>query len=156
MRSTNSLDMYEIDIGYPGQNIVTNFTINNNETYSILYNYSGKMNQADYVYRINNEGEVSYIYSPSLSNSNELLKTTEADKNWWSLVTQYPISASLTIRGLLRPAILMSYVKINVYFYGRKHLSSGIYIITKQQDRIDGNGYSSTLTLTRVEGDDNL
>ena len=156
VRATNSLDMYEIDIGYPGQNIVTNFTINNNETYSILYNYSGKMNQADYVYRINNEGEVSYIYSPSLSNSNELLKTTEADKNWWSLVTQYPISASLTIRGLLRPAILMSYVKINVYFYGRKHLSSGIYIITKQQDRIDGNGYSSTLTLTRVEGDDNL
>ena len=48
----------------------------------------------------------------------------------------------------------MSYVKINTYFFGRKHISSGLYIITKQEDQIDGNGYKTTLSITRISGDE--
>ena len=70
-------------------------------------------------------------------------------------MTQFPITAVLQIKGLLRPALLMSYVKINCYFYGHKHVSSGLYIITKQQDKIDTAGYRTTLSLTRVSGDEN-
>lgn len=156
IKVNNSLDMYEIDIGYPTANIVLDFTINDDETYSILYNHSKNIEQADYSYRIDNKGEISYIYSPQISNSQDLLKTTEADKTWWTRVTQYPIKASLSIKGLLRPAILMSYLKLNVYFYGRKHIASGIYIITKQEDIVNNMGYRTNLTLTRVGADSDL
>ena len=68
-------------------------------------------------------------------------------------MTQFPVSATVTIKGLVRPAILMTYVRVNAFFYGQRHISSGLYIITKQQDMIDSNGYRTTLSLTRVAGD---
>jgi hypothetical protein len=69
-------------------------------------------------------------------------------------MTQFPVVARLTIKGLMRPALLMAYVKVNVYFYGHKHISSGLYIITRQEDTIDSNGYKTTLSLMRVSGDE--
>lgn len=153
IQSTESLDTFEIDIGYPGSNTVTNFTISDDEMYPILYEYSKSSNQSDYSYRIDDEGEIEYIYSPILTNSYQLMKTTAADKTWWTSVTQYPIKAQVTIKGLLRPAVLMTYIKLNVLFFGRKHNSSGYYIITQQQDQVDSSGYKTTLTLLRVSGD---
>ena len=63
---------------------------------------------------------------------------------------QYSISASITVKGLLRPALLMQYIKLNVLFYGQKHNTSGIYAITKQVDQVDINGYRTTLSLLRI------
>ena len=68
-------------------------------------------------------------------------------------MTQFPITAKLTIKGLLRPSLLMTYIKVNTYFFGHKHVSSGLYIITRQEDSIDSNGYKTTLSLTRISGD---
>ena len=150
----NKLDTYEIDIGYPGVDPVLQFSIDDDQTYSILYNYSKEINQSEYVYRIDNDGKVETIYSPAISNNSNQFKTSETDKIWWTSVTQYPIKATLTIKGLLRAAVLMSYVKINVYFYGQKHLSSGLYFITKQQDSINESGYRTVLSLTRISGDE--
>lgn len=150
----NQLNIYEVDIGYPGVDPVLQFSIDDDQTYSILYNYSKDIEQSDYIYRIDNNGEIETIYSPTISNNTTEYKTTEADKIWWTSVTQYPIKATLTIKGLLRAAVLMSYVKINVYFYGQKHLSSGIYLITKQQDSINDTGYRTTLSLIRIAGDE--
>lgn len=148
-----SLDAFEIDIGYPTSNIVTNFSINSNEAYTILYDFAGKVQQSTISYRINDEGDFDYDYSPSLARDKRLYITTEAEKNWWNRVTQYPITATLTIRGLLKPAMLMSYVKLNVYFYGQKHISSGLYIITQQVDEVGLSGFFTTLSLTRIGGD---
>lgn len=150
----NKLDTYVIDIGYPGVDPVMDFSIDDDQTYSILYNYSKEVNQSEYIYRINNSGEVDEIYSPAISNNTNNFKTSEPDKIWWTSVTQYPIKATLTIKGLLRAAVLMSYVRVNVYFYGNKHLSSGLYLITKQQDTITESGYRTKLSLTRISGDD--
>jgi hypothetical protein len=48
----------------------------------------------------------------------------------------------------------MNYVRLNVWFSGaQKHVSSGLYIITKQEDRMDSSGYKTTLTLLRVGED---
>ena len=69
-------------------------------------------------------------------------------------MTQYPITAKLTIKGLLKPAILMTYLKVNVFFYGRKHISSGTYIITSQTDTVGIGGYRTQLSLTRIAGDE--
>lgn len=153
-KQINSLDVYEIDIGFPSTDIVTAFSIDDDQTYSILYNYSKQINQSDYIYRINNEGEIEEIYSPAISNNNQKYKTAQTDKTWWTQVTQYPIKATLTIKGLLRSAMLMTYIKINTFFYGQKHLSSGLYIITKQVDEISSSGYRTTLSLTRIGGDE--
>ena len=65
-------------------------------------------------------------------------------------MTQYPISCSVTLKGLLRPAILLTYVKLNVYFYGKKHIASGLYIVTRENDYIDDSGSRTTLKLTRI------
>lgn len=60
----------------------------------------------------------------------------------------------MTVQGLLRPATLMEYVRLNVWFPGGgKHISSGLYIVTAQTDTIDANGYRTKLDLTRIDGD---
>lgn len=149
----NPLETYTIDIGYPSANIVTSFQINDNENWSIYYNYSNKISTEQYNYRINNEGKLAPVYAPTISSNNNMYKTTEADRSWWTSVTEYPISATLVMKGLLRPALLMTYVKLNVYYFGKKHISSGLYVITKQVDRVDYNGFQTTLSLLRVGAD---
>jgi hypothetical protein len=72
-------------------------------------------------------------------------------------VTEYPIKASIELKGLLRPALLMAYVKLNVYYFGKKHINSGTYVITQQVDDISmTGGFKTTLSLVRIAGDDDL
>ena len=148
--SNSSINYYTVDIGYPNQDMVVQFSIDDDQSYPLLYEYSQKSERTDYVYRIDDYGEISQVYSPSFSNSPELLETTQADRTWWAQMTQFPIHATLQIRGLLRAIILMQTIRINVYFYGRLHNSTGNYLITKQVDNISESGYVTTLSLVRV------
>lgn len=150
----NSIDIYTVDVGFPLNSNVISFTIEDNKAYSIFYDYSKEIQQQEYNYRLNDKGNIEVIYAPTLSRSTEFYKTTEADKTWWTKMTQYPIRARLLVKGLLKPALLMSYIKVNVLFYGRKHASSGTYIITSQTDSVDAGGYKTLLSLTRIAGDD--
>ena len=151
-----SIDYYTVDIGYPNKDLVLDFSVDDDESYALLYNYSRRVPSSDFVYRIDDDGQVVKQFSPSISNSRELLKTTEADRTWWSQVTQFPIKATLKLRGLLRAAVLMSYIRVNVYFYGKKYNGgTGLYLITKQVDSISESGYSTTLSLVRVGESEN-
>lgn len=152
--TTLSYNTYEVDVGYPTDSNVLDFSINNDDSWSILYNYSQKVEFPRYSYSIDNAGNIVQEDTSFVTKSKQTYATSENTRNWWSLVTQFPITATLTLKGLLRPAMLMSYVKINTYFYGHKHTSSGLYIITKQEDIINSSGYKTTLTLTRVAGDE--
>ena len=146
-------DAYDLDIGYPTHNIVTSFSVNNNENYSIYFDWQSKINPSEYKSVLNSDGQWEEVYSPAFSSANQIYTTTTEDKVWWTKATQYPIKATVTIKGLLRPATLMEYVNLNVYFFGAKHLSSGLYIVTQQEDNIGENtGYRTTLSLTRVKG----
>lgn len=151
--SGGSLDTYEITIGYPSNVIVQSFSIDNNESFSILYNYNKELNTNEYVTRIDDAGTEGRIYSPNITSNNDEQITRSNDLNWWKNVTQYPIKATITIKGLLRPAILMSKAYLNVLFYGKAHISSGEYIINQQEDNIDSSGCWTTLNLVRIEGD---
>lgn len=151
--STVSYNTYEVDIGYPSPDCVMNFNVNNDDSWALLYNYADEINLPNYSYHIDNKGNLVEDNAGILTASRMTYSSSESTKNWWSLVTQFPITATLELKGLLRPAMLMSYVKVNTYFYGRKHDSSGLYIITKQQDSISGAGYRTTLSLTRIGGD---
>lgn len=150
-------DAYEIDIGYNTAAIVQDFQITNNENYSIYYDYQGELYPEEYVKRINNKGEWEDIYAPSFTSKNDRFRTTTEDQVWYTKLTKYPISATIKIQGLLRPATLMQYVRLNVIFTGgHKHISSGLYIVTQQVDQIDESGYKTTLKLSKIDGDDFL
>ena len=148
----NQLCTYTVDVGYPSANVVTSFQVTNSENWSIYYDYNNSLGNSDYVKRINNSGELEYIYSPQLTNTKYMLK--ESDRTWWTKVTEYPVSAKIKLKGLLRPAVLMSYIKLNMWFFGTKHIVSGYYIITSQTDTINSSGYSTELELLRVAADD--
>lgn len=151
--------VYEVDVGYSGyandtpNNLVLGFQVNTTDSWALLYKYSSQVPTENYVYNIDNNGQITTEYSPNVTTSSKYHRTTDHQKSWWTQMTQFPITATLTLKGLLRPAILMSYVRINALFYGQRHVSSGLYIITKQQDTVDRSGYRTVLSLTRVTGD---
>lgn len=152
---TDPFDTYELNVNYPDDNFVTEFSVNNNQSWAILYEYSGKIDQQKYSYSINNDGQLVTTYAPSLLRSPSTGQVSPTKSQWWSRMTSFPIEATITLKGLTRPSILMTYVRLNVYFNGgMKHISSGLYIITKQEDTLDSNGFKTTLTLLRVGEDE--
>lgn len=153
-KTIKSTDTYEIDINYPGDNFVTQFNLTNDQSWAILYDFSENIKQEQYTYKIRDDGSVETNYTPSMLKSATTDTLSPSKSTWWTKMTEFPIEATLTIKGLTRPSMLMSYVKLNVLFAGGvKHISSGTYIITKQVDNIDNNGYTTTLTLLRIAGD---
>ena len=155
---TNKSDAFEIDIGFGNTGtIVTSFSVVDDENYSLLYEYNDKLVQDQYVQRINDKGQWEDVWAPTITSKNDYFITRPSDITWWTKVTKFPIKATITVQGLLRPAILMNYVRLNVIFPGgRKHISSGLYLVTQQQDAINDNGYRTTLSMTRIAGDDSV
>ena len=144
----NSNVLYEIDVGYPGNNFVTNFQLCDNIYWPLVYEYNGSIPKWDY--NIDNNGNIVTTSSNSLYSDNKFLAESIINKNWWKSLTEFPISAKITLKGLTVPVMLMTYIRINTLFYGQKDIASGIYVVTDQEDSISGNGYSTTLTLLRV------
>ena len=121
---------------------------------SLYYDYQNEIHSEDYVRRLNKQGEWETVYSPNFMVRANEFNATAKDMIWWTKATKYPITANITIQGLLRPATLMQYLRLNIIFPGgHKHLASGLYIVTKQVDNINSNGYTTQLTLTRISGD---
>jgi hypothetical protein len=147
-------DAYEIDIGINTSTIVRDFQIENNENFSLYYEYQEKAHPETYVRRIDGDGLWEEKYAPASMLREGTFDIKSQDQVWWTKATQFPINATIQIQGLLRPATLMQYVRLNVIFPGgQKHLSSGLYIVTRQIDNIGPNGYATNLGLTRIKGD---
>ena len=148
-------DAYEIDVGINTSTIVRSFTVEKNENYSIYYEYQNLAHPENYVRRINGDGQWEDVYAPTSMAKPDKYKTDPSDQVWWTKATQFPINATIQVQGLLRPAHLMQYVRLNVIFPGgNKHLASGLYIVTKQVDVINATGYATTLSLTRIKGEE--
>ena len=147
-------DAYEIDIGINTSTIVRSFRIEKNENYSIYYDYQNLAHPEPYARRIGADGLWEDKYAPTGMLRDDKSDIKAEDRVWWTKATQFPINATIQIQGLIRPATLMQYVKLNVIFPGgNKHLSSGLYIVTRQVDNIGPNGYATNLGLTRIKGD---
>jgi hypothetical protein len=155
---TNQSDAFQIDVGFGNTGtIVLDFSVVDDENYSLLYEYNRQLDTDPYVTRIDDQGQIYSIFAPTVTSKNDWFMTRPDDITWWTKMTKYPIKASITVQGLLRPAILMSHVRLNViYPGGRKHVSSGLYLVTKQRDVIDGSGYRTTLSLVKISGDDSI
>ena len=154
--SSSDLGIYTVDVNMPSDSsqVVIGFNTNDNESYALLYDYSTDINSNLNAQRVNDKGELEYVYAPVISSKGDEHLTTAADRTWWTNVTEYPISGNLRMTGLLRTSMLMTHIKLNVYFYGRKHISTGTYIITEQDDEVSTSGFFTTLKLIRVKGDD--
>ena len=149
-----SVDTYQVDINYPEDNLVSQFSLNDDQSWAILYDFADQVKQEEWVYKIDDEGNLVTEYAPTQHRKKRKKSESQSKTNWWLKMTQFPVSATLVIKGLTRPTLLMSYVKLNVWFHGAsKHISSGLYIITKQVDSVDSTGYKTTLSLLRVGGD---
>ena len=149
---SDDLDYMNIDVGYPDKNAIVSFKVTDSASYALLYDYNESLTATQYAYRIGSDGKPDYSSSNILMEDPELHKVTEAEKTWWAKMTSYPVNAKLVIRGLIRNVELLSMIRINVLFYGKKHVHSGIYAINSQQDSVDENGFKTTLTLIRVGG----
>ena len=139
---------FEVDVGYPGDNFVTNFSVNTDAYFPLVYSFNGKL--SNWSYDIDNGGNIRKTRTNSLLTNNNFYRPNVVDGNWWNKVTEYPITASLTIKGLIQPVILGSYININVLFYGNNDLASGIYMVTGQRDSLSASGYRTTLELVRM------
>jgi hypothetical protein len=147
-------EAYEIDIGINTSTIVGSFTLNQNANYSIYYDYQDLAHPEKYIRVLNSDGLWEDKYAPTSMAKPGAFKSKPSDTVWWTKATQFPVKANIQVQGLLRPATLLQYVKLNVIFPGgRYHLSSGLYIVTSQVDNIGPNGYATNLELTRIKGD---
>lgn len=139
-------NVYDVDINFPDDNQVYAFSVNTNNAWSLLYEYADK--PQEYIYNIDEEGIIERIYSPNYFSSSQQMN--EIQKNWLTQMINYPVSAQLTLKGLLKPISLMDYINIDVRFYGVKHITSGLYVITNHQDILSGAGFRSNLGLVRI------
>lgn len=153
-------NIYEVDVGFPQNDFVLDFNVNTDSSWILSYEFGSvkkSVTESDVItdkaYNIDNNGNVTYTLSDEVFNSAKFNKTITSDKNWWTQVTQFPISATLTIKGLMKPMMLMSYIKINSLYYGQRRNTSGLYVVTQQEDKLDSTGYKTILSLLRVAGD---
>ena len=152
--STNYIydsSLYEVNINFPDDNQVFNFNVNTNYSWPIAYEYGSGV--SNYNYEITNQGDLKRFNTNStnlLDYSSQMM--SNINSNWWTQVTEFPISATLTCRGLLSPLLLLTYIKINCIYYGSDRINSGIYIVTGQTDTLSGSGFQTTLSLLRVAG----
>ena len=149
--SNDNKAMYELDIGYPGNNFITNFDIVTDQYWPLVYEYNGRIPR--YTYEIDNLGNLVENVNSSLLYDPRYQVNDIGRSNWWKDVTEFPIQAKVTLKGVTKPVMLMSYVKINCLFYGAKDLASGLYVVTNQEDRVSSNGCTTTLTLLRLSED---
>lgn len=148
-------DEWVVDVGYPGTTDVLDFKLNETNMYSILYNYGEKLTQNGAnttVRELNEKGTVVNKFRQPLASNPLSNQTTAVAANWWSQMVSYPISGTLTVRGLLRPSVLTSAIRINHWFYGQKFNTSGRYRITSDTVRIGASGFWEDLGVLRVEG----
>lgn len=81
-RTIHNQNVYEVDIGFPSDSMVMSFNIRDDQSWSLLYKYSGDIQNQEYTYNIDNNGRVVTTYSPACSTSSTLFITTPSQKNW--------------------------------------------------------------------------
>lgn len=141
--------MYEVNVGYPDDNFVLNFSVNTNFAWPLIYESSKKIIKYDYDLDLYGNLQKQKIPAYYKNEKDEL-----GNRNLWTSLTRYPVDATLTVRGLTQNSLLLQYIKINNYMFGSKRITSGVYIVTEQQDSIGNGVYSTTLSLLRVTGDE--
>lgn len=139
---------YTLDVGFPGNTMITSFALGNDVYWPLYYKYAGKI--ASYKYDIDYNGKITKSKVNPLDVDDKFQSKNVESMNWWEYVRSYPVSATVTIKGLMKPVILMENVYIFSQIYGQEDLASGLYSIVGQTDTINGGGCSTTLQLLKI------
>ena len=142
----------DIDVGYPSDTPIYSFVPSQNTSLALITSFQEQVDKPQPAKQTSQGAQ----FSPALSIATKDGKVAPEILQWWKTMTAYPINATLRTRGLLKPAVLCDYLHINIYFFGIKYNYSGYYMITGQKDTIDSSGYSTELSLVRVQGEDTL
>lgn len=140
--------LYSLTVGF-NEDLIYSFSVDATDSWELLYKNSQR--QKEYYYSIQNDSSIVRSVSPSLTSSTSIM--SEVNKNWWTQMTKFPLTAKITLKGLLKPVMLMDYININVVFYGQQHITSGVYAVTGQTDSLSAAGYKTTLSLVRISDD---
>lgn len=138
---------YYVNVGYPTNNNVLNFTVDEDIYFPMIEEYQGNIKEYDY--DIDNSGNIIQKQVNNMLTDN-FGNQGNAESGWWNFITNYPIKSSLTIQGLISPIMLMTDIYIDANYYGWTDYTSGIYKVTGQLDKIDSTGCTSTLKLIKV------
>jgi hypothetical protein len=80
---TNQSDAFQIDVGFGNTGtIVTEFSVSDDENYSLLYEYNTQLDSRQYVKRIDNDGQVKLVYAPTVTSKNDDFITRPEDITW--------------------------------------------------------------------------
>ena len=139
---------YTLDVGYPGNTMITSFSLDNDVYWPLYYKYAGKV--ASYNYDIDYTGKIIRTKVNPLDVDDKFQSKNVEKMNWWEYVRSYPVSASVTIKGLMRPTMMMENVYVFSQIYGQEDLATGLYSIIGQTDSVGGNGCTTTLKLLKV------
>jgi len=72
-------DAYELDVGFNTSTIVTNFSINKDENYSMFFDYINEFCPEQYTRRLDDKGGWTDVFAPTFTSGNDKFKTTETD-----------------------------------------------------------------------------
>ena len=139
---------YSLVVNYPTDNNILSFNLNTNEYWSMVFENTNKLETWEY--GIDDNGQITANKINLLYRSDDFGKSELINSKWWNEVTEYPISAKVTLKGLTAPVMLMTYIDVDVRFYGQQDMTSGLYVVTEQVDNISGSGCTTELTLLRV------
>ena len=148
-KTTAQSFVYDVDVNYPENGDIFNFSIDTNYAWALSYNSSATPEMYDY--EIDDRGSIvgSKVKSYYTDTDDKV-----AQESLWTQLTEYPITGTLTTRGLLSESLLMQYIRINSFVFGIKRSTSGLYIVTKQTDVLNKDGFKTQLSVMRVAGDD--
>ncbi|MBQ6632186.1 MAG: hypothetical protein IJH55_08860, partial [Romboutsia sp.] len=76
---------YELDIGYPSNNFITNFQICSNNYWSLVYEYAG--NIPKFQYGIDDNGDLISRQTNALYTTDKYNDSSLISSNWWRQVT---------------------------------------------------------------------
>jgi hypothetical protein len=80
---TNQSDAFQIDIGFGNTGtIVTDFSVTDDENYSLLYEYNSQLETDPYVTRIDNNGQTYSVFAPTVTSKNDRFITRPEDITW--------------------------------------------------------------------------
>ena len=141
----------EIVIGTEGS-VVIDYEVTTDMSLGIAIDYGkNKDPNAFTSYFVNSENEEVELdtYGSIKTDSTD---DALVDKKWWDMVSSIPYGLRLVVRAMKRQIPLMTPIKVTILIKGRLYFLSGIYMVVKVNDEVNGNGYTTEMELLRTSG----
>lgn len=140
----------------PGANLVQGFRTDYKGSISMA---TVNSNKDDKAYSMDSENKIvtsqAHYWQDTTSGDNAS-EDMARQSNIWLMGTQYSYTATLRTVGVPYDIPIGTYIKVVSVLNDQNHHTSGIYMVTKTEDTIDGNGYITVWSLIKICGLNNI